>query len=61
MKEAIEISFFEQSMNLLGVLEVCYPFGPKESLDYSKSTRSVSMMVIFPLKVVTTFSNMAMA
>jgi len=54
-----KILFSWQSMNLLRNFEVYCPIGPKESLDYPKSARSVSIMVILLPKVVTTFPNIA--
>jgi len=42
VKKAIEVLFFGKSMNLLWTLEVYYPIGPKESIDYPKLAKSVS-------------------
>jgi len=45
-------------MNFLWIFKVWCPIGPKQSQDYLKLAKSVSIMVILPPIAITTFSNM---
>jgi len=59
MNKVIKIVFFWTKYDFLWIFKVCYTVGLKESIDYPKSTKSISIMVILSPKVDTTFSNMA--